>query len=141
MRGDGRQFHQLASVEVTISLKEQLDEARERIQELEAALRVPAIVFYENLSLTFAQSIVLEVLLHASGPVTAHSLRLRINIAVNVVHEVDDFSVEMVVSRLRRRLAPHGITISRLRGKGFYLDRDNKARLLAIRISPAGTTS
>lgn len=120
-----------------MTLTEQLEEARERIRELEAALRPSGIAFYLNLSPTMGQSVILETLLHAAGPIALHALRLRINLAANIIHEVDDRSVEMAIHRLRLRLKPFGIVISRARGKGFYLDADNKARLAAIRIPPA----
>lgn len=120
---------------MTLTLREQLDEAKERIRELEAALRTSGIAFYENLNPTLEQSVMLEALLHASAPLATHSLRLRLNIAVNVTHEVDDRSVEMVIHRLRKRLLPHGIFIARERGVGFYIDPENKRRLRAIRIA------
>ncbi len=116
------------------TLRGELDEAREQIRELQAALRPNSIPLYRDLTPTVAQSVVLEVLLDATAPTSVHALRLWLNVATNVVHEVDDRSVEMVIHRLRIRLAPFGIAIGRARGQGFYLDAENKARLRALRI-------
>lgn len=117
-----------------MTLTEQLAEARERIRELEAALRPSRTVTWPGLDPTPSQSAILESLLQATGPISLHSLRMRIDLAIGVTHEIDEDSVEIAVHRLKKRLAPRGITISRLRGQGFYLDQDNKARLVAFRV-------
>ena len=119
-----------------LTVAERLEEAMERIRELETALRTSQVAFYRGLNPTFNQRVVLESLLHADGPLGLHSLRLRMNVAANLIHEVDDDSVEVAMHRLRKRLALLNppIIISRLRGEGFYLDPDNKARLAAIRV-------
>jgi hypothetical protein len=120
---------------MTLTIAERLEDAMERIRDLEAALRPAEVSFFRGLNPTHGQRVILEVLLHAHAPLGLHALRLRMNIAAHVTHEVDDDSVEIAMSRLRKRLASLliPIVISRMRGEGFYLDVINKARLSAIR--------
>lgn len=122
----------------TLSLAEQLDEARERIRELEDAARPSGVAFYDSLQLTLNQSVILDALLEAKKPVTPRQLRLKINLANTGRYMDRDASAEVAVSRLRARLRPQGIAIRRLRDQGLYLDTEDKMRLLAIRVAPKG---
>jgi len=81
-----------------MTLIEQLEEARERIRELEGALRPSSTVSWPGLDPTTSQSAILESLLQAAGPMSVHSLRLRINLAANLAHDADDDSVEVAIT-------------------------------------------
>jgi two-component system OmpR family response regulator len=64
---------------------------------------------------------VLETLLLRAGKVVAKQAIIQSLAAFD-----DDLSVnavEQYVSRLRKRLAPHGLTVRTARGLGYYLDR------------------
>jgi len=64
---------------------------------------------------------VLEILLLRAGKVVAKQAVIQSLAAFD-----DDLSanaVEQYVSRLRKRLAPHGLTVRTARGLGYYLDR------------------
>ncbi|MCZ4262358.1 response regulator transcription factor [Limimaricola sp. G21655-S1] len=62
-----------------------------------------------------------ECLLEGRGRLVSKS-RLTDHV-YGVGADVDDTAIEPHVSRLRRRLAPHGVTIKTARGLGYMLDR------------------
>ena len=67
----------------------------------------------------------LEILFMRAGKVVAKEAIMQSLAAFD-----DDLSanaIEQYVSRLRKRLAPHGLTVRTARGIGYYLDRANPA--------------
>lgn len=120
---------------VRLSLADQLAEAKEKIRELEDALRPVSKPFYRGLSLPDTQSILLGVLIELVGPLTLHSARVRIALHRNVDSlEIGDTLVYQAIYRLRVLLKPAGIHITNVPGAGFYLDKENKAKAIALRI-------
>lgn len=122
-----------------LTVAERLEEAEERIIEFEAAileyqaaLRPVSVTLYDKIALSMMQALVLEMLFQAVGPIAIHSIRLRLNLTRNMVREISDDSVEMVIFRMRDRLRPHGIQISRQRGQGVYLALEDKEKLVAL---------
>ncbi len=52
-------------------------------------------------------------------------------------HDLSSNAIEQYVSRLRKRLAPYGLTVRTARGLGYYLDRVSAAQ--PVSDMPAGT--
>jgi two-component system OmpR family response regulator len=64
---------------------------------------------------------VLETLMRKAGKVVAKQSIIESLAAFD--EDLSENAIEQYISRLRRRLAPYGLTVRVARGLGYYLDR------------------
>jgi DNA-binding response OmpR family regulator len=112
-----------------------IDELREEVRQLRAALSPPVNPFYGKLGLTPQLAALLNAFyLHGDMP----QVRLDAVISQHTWgRRCDDPAVSptrgrVAVCKLRAALRPHGVEIDLVRGMGYRLDPANKAKLTAL---------
>lgn len=115
-------------------LREQLEEAQERIRWLEFALKPPKSQFVPELRMSRAYEAVLYALLTTSSPLDQEKLRRRIDVALGHFESTAPKSVDVVICRLRKQLGALDppITIRNAWGRGYWMDDESKARVLKL---------
>jgi two-component system cell cycle response regulator CtrA len=128
---------------LVIELRNELDEAKERIRQLENELKAKIgseMTFPPVMRLTGLETTILSVLM--LNPIASHR---RISSAIiQSRHErkdvPSDLMVKVKICHLRKKLAPFGVTIETLWGRGYMMSEMDKAKIVEL-INASGKTS
>lgn len=117
-----------------------LAEAREENRQLKRTLVPAGWIWYGDLQPSAIDRVILNALFTATGPVSAAQLRQSADIALGRPEAGSKMSIQVRMVQLRRKLAAlePPIAIDTIRGVGFWLDAENRARLAARRGIPPG---
>jgi hypothetical protein len=117
------------------ALRAKLDEAEETIRQLKETIRPGGLIWYNGLELSRVELVIMNVLLIRTTPISQSRLRMAVDTAMAFREPGSPKSIDVRMVYLRRKLwaVDPPITIKTSYGFGFFMDDENKARLLARR--------
>lgn len=114
-----------------------LEEAMERIRQLEDELKASTYLAPPELGLSMTQMTMLGVLLRYDRVVTPEAMFEATRNHRCRVSEFDGKLIQVHVCKLRQKLRPHGLAIETVVGYGWRLHPDSRYRLLNWRLAEA----
>jgi DNA-binding response OmpR family regulator len=112
---------------------DELDEARETIRQLRDTLKEHSGVLYEGISFTRDESIIVGLLVGATGVVQMSTFLDHLDLAYDHGISHTNLHLRVIICRLRPKLRPHGILIENRPKRGYAMSPENKDKLMARR--------
>lgn len=113
-----------------------LETAIERIEQLEEALGL-GFQMHPRYGLSAAHERVLGLLVASPGVAT----RERMFTALYGMRDdggPDQKIFDVYISQIRKKLTPHGVNISTVWGRGWFMEAEDKAKVRAMQLPPEG---